>query len=499
MANNLTQPTPGMAALLNPGPEISQLLNDPVHVINVLFPTEQSFAQLPTHQKRLQSKLYHIDTRLHQLIHQPSVSPDSAVPVGPGQSPAIRTSSSIGNGLGASTQSLALTGIDSALKSLHTNIVDIKSKAQQAEQTVQYITKDIKSLDRAKRNLVDCMKLLRRLQMLVSALDQLRGAMQRKQYQEMSSLVQVVSQLMDQFKTYKSIAQISQVLSYAQQCLTDLKRMVLSDFECAFTTQGKFIGNPDLLRDACWVIDMMQSEVKTQLMDWYLELQLREYRAIFANNDEVGGLDALHRRFGWFRKCLGSYDEEHAVFFPVTWYVGELLSERFCGITRSDLTTVLERVRMGLDSKTLIKALQATLEFETSISGHFKQKATAYARASKEAAGHKPANFEGKVTSVFEPFMYIYIETEDRTITDMLEKFKSKTSITEEDMNTGVFTVSTDLFLFYRQTLVSMAKMNTGKAFLDLCNLFKKGLVALSDLLNAKLPKYACRLCIMNN
>ena len=42
----------------------------------------------------------------------------------------------------------------------------IREKAKQAEQTVQFITKDIKSLDMAKRNLTSAITVLKRLQML---------------------------------------------------------------------------------------------------------------------------------------------------------------------------------------------------------------------------------------------------------------------------------------------------------------------------------------------
>jgi vacuolar protein sorting-associated protein 53 len=77
----------------------------------------------------------------------------------------------------------------SSLTSLIQDIKDIKEKAQHAEQTVQYITKDIKSLDCAKKNLINSVTILKRLQMMSSAVDQLHTILSKRQYSEMAKLV----------------------------------------------------------------------------------------------------------------------------------------------------------------------------------------------------------------------------------------------------------------------------------------------------------------------
>jgi hypothetical protein len=71
----------------------------------------------------------------------------------------------------------------------------------------------------------------------------------------------------------------------------------------------------------------------------------------------------------------------------------------------------------------------------------------------------------------------------------MVDKFKSSGPPGDEDLQTGVFTASTDLFYFYRQNLVAMAKLNTRKPFLDLSKLFAKWLLLFAEVLNSKLPK----------
>ena len=56
---------------------------------------------------------------------------------------------------------------------LFVKVRDIKTKAEQSEQMVQEICRDIKSLDYAKRHLTQTITALKRLQMLVTAVEQL--------------------------------------------------------------------------------------------------------------------------------------------------------------------------------------------------------------------------------------------------------------------------------------------------------------------------------------
>jgi hypothetical protein len=76
-----------------------------------------------------------------------------------------------------------------------------------------------------------------------------------------------------------------------------------------------------------------------------------------------------------------------------------------------------------------------------------------------------------------------------RSIAELMDKFRSSHSVSDEDYQTGVLTVSTDLFHFYRQNLVAMAKLNTRKPFLDLAKLFSKYLISFCEILTMKLPK----------
>ena len=68
----------------------------------------------------------------------------------------------------------------------------IKEKASDSGKIVSDMTRDIKKLDLGKRNLTLSITVLRRLQMLISTMDQLRGMASRKQFTQVSQLLQVI-------------------------------------------------------------------------------------------------------------------------------------------------------------------------------------------------------------------------------------------------------------------------------------------------------------------
>jgi hypothetical protein len=73
---------------------------------------------------------------------------------------------------------------------------------------------------------------------------------------------------------------------------------------------------------------------RMQLLDWYCDLQLREYRSIFRNSDEVGNFENIVRRFAWFKRLVMAYDEQQAGIFPDGWNVSRLVCSRFCDVTK---------------------------------------------------------------------------------------------------------------------------------------------------------------------
>ena len=87
--------------------------------------------------------------------------------------------------------SAALEEAQSAIIMLFTQIRDIKQKAGESEAMVRDITRDIKQLDTAKRNLTTAITTLNHLHMLVGGVSTLQALTRQRQYGEAAMLLQV--------------------------------------------------------------------------------------------------------------------------------------------------------------------------------------------------------------------------------------------------------------------------------------------------------------------
>jgi vacuolar protein sorting-associated protein 53 len=120
---------------------------NPVDYINSLFPTEQSLSNIEDVIGNFHSKIRLLDSEIQTCIRsQSGVSVDGAA---------------------------ALDEAQRAISQLFVRIKEIRAKAEKSEHTVREITRDIKQLDCAKRNLTSAITTLNHLHFLVFGVDQL--------------------------------------------------------------------------------------------------------------------------------------------------------------------------------------------------------------------------------------------------------------------------------------------------------------------------------------
>jgi len=91
---------------------------------------------------------------------------------------------------------------------------------------------------------------------------------------------------------------------------------------------------PSVIVEACRVVDVLGTDVRTQIIERYTVLEFKEYRRIFRTSDEAGQLDNLPRRFAWFRRELQAHENETGRIFPGEWRVGWYLLAKFVETTR---------------------------------------------------------------------------------------------------------------------------------------------------------------------
>ncbi|KAF2467400.1 uncharacterized protein BDR25DRAFT_266788 [Lindgomyces ingoldianus] len=365
------------------------------------------------------------------------------------------------------------------LADLFRKIESVRERAIHTEHTITEMTADIKRLDNTKRNLTLSMTALKRLQMLTTAYEQLRSLSKSRQYRECAQLLQAVIQLVAHFKSYRSIDQIAALSRNVADLQHELLEQVCEDFEVTFA-KGEVAQRRAMLTEACLVMDTLGDHARSRLINWYCNTQLREYRQVFRGNDEAGSLDNISRRYSWFNRMMKTYDVEHAAIFPPYWKVNEMLANSFCEGTRDDFKAILQRsMRRGdgqtLDVDLLLSCLQETLNFEHNLERKFspESRSSIDTMASKD---DRPHGFSQAISEAFEPYMSLWVESQDKQLATLIPKYRQQPVRNEEEEFSAqaVIPSSTELFHFYRLTLAQCAKLSTGTRLLELSNTFAK-------------------------
>lgn len=119
------------------------------------------------------------------------------------------------------------------ISDLFTQINHLRSGATESEVVVRDITRDIKTLDLAKRNIVMSMTTVKRFQMLVNGLDQLTRLAKAKRYKESAQSLLAVKQLQQYFAAYTAVNRIATLFKGVQSIQNILRAQVMAEFEGA--------------------------------------------------------------------------------------------------------------------------------------------------------------------------------------------------------------------------------------------------------------------------
>ena len=206
----------------------------------------------------------------------------------------------------------------------------------------------------------------------MNSLDYLKGLANRKQYAAISDILQVLLKVAAPLKEHKQNQQISSLCERLTSFQADLRKSIFQDFEGAFNG-GTVQLQADILNEGCLVLELLESDAKNQLVRWYCEMQLGDYRNLFQKNPEVAGLADISRRFAWMKRLLKTHDENHQNVFPEHWKMAETVSWQFCQETKRDLAEVIIKSERdgSFDTRTMLSAIQSTVEFESKLEFRF--------------------------------------------------------------------------------------------------------------------------------
>lgn len=471
---------------------------NPVDYINTIFPTEQSLSNIDDVISNLENKIHSIDDEMRTVIRgQTNLSEEGHAALGQARE---------------------------IIRQLLAHADKIKSQAEESEDTVREITRDIKQLDIAKKNLTTAITTLNHLHMLVSGIDTLQTLTKNRQYGEIILPLQGVTEVMENFRTYLDIPQVHQLSCEVHDIRVALAQQITADFHAAFSESNAKQSVPLVkLSEACRVVSVLEPEVKNELLKWFINLQLAEYIHLFQESQDCAWLDKIDKRYAWIKRHLLDFEEKFGTMFPPEWEVSERITVEFCKITRNELSKLMNKHISELDVKLLLYAIQRTENFENLLARRFSgitlrpdavhniavstnpfendtdSNALHDDEETRSESSSKPALpahlFHGIIGQCFEPHLHIYVESLDRNLSDLMERFVGDTKqhfSTNEisEMEATVLPSCADLFVFYKKCLVQCSQLSTSTTMLALAHTFQKYLreYALKVLQN-NLPK----------
>ncbi|KAG3269709.1 vacuolar protein sorting-associated protein 53 homolog isoform X3 [Ictidomys tridecemlineatus] len=395
---------------------------------------------------------------------------------------------------------------------------------------VKEITRDIKQLDHAKRHLTTSITTLNHLHMLAGGVDSLEAMTRRRQYGEVANLLQGVMNVLEHFHKYMGIPQIRQLSERVKAAQTELGQQILADFEEAFPSQGtKRPGGPsNVLRDACLVANILDPKIKQEIIKKFIKQHLSEYLVLFQENQDVAWLDKIDRRYAWVKRQLVDYEEKYGRMFPREWYMTERIAVEFCHVTRAELAKIMRARAKEIEVKLLLFAIQRTTNFEGFLAKRFsgctltdgtlkklespppstnpfledesapemEELAIEKGELDQPKKPKVPDNpFHGIVSKCFEPHLYVYIESQDKNLGELIDRFVADFKAQgppkpNTDEGGAVLPSCADLFVYYKKCMVQCSQLSTGEPMIALTTIFQKYLREYAwKILSGNLPK----------
>ncbi|KJH40611.1 Vps53-like protein [Dictyocaulus viviparus] len=351
--------------------------------INELFPTEQSLAQLDTVIAAVEDEIRQLDVELASLVESQ-------------------------NEVGSEGEA-ALQEAQQAMIELEQRIDSIRGKTRSSDEIVREMTRDIKQLDIAKRNLTTSITTLHHLHILLTGVESLGMWVEQRDYASIASQLPAilnVLQLFDDFQEVEQMAKITNKLNSMKQTLTvQLARDMKSVFQAGQLS--------DKVTDMCRVAAALEGNVKASFCRWFIDQQLSEYIVLYAENEEGAWLDKIEERYKWYVRKLTDFERTGlAKVFPPDWDMGRLMTREFCNITRDVLYRMMSRRRSDLDFRLLGHAIQHSKMFEALLVKRFPQRAD--------------FSFEKSIWSVFDSFLDVFISAQEKTLNEFVEGCANK-------------------------------------------------------------------------
>jgi hypothetical protein len=324
---------------------------DPVAFLNRLFPDESSLAGVDPLVQKLRLRVRRVDDEILAAVRSQST--------------------------GGARAKADLAQAQSAIGSLEHRVADIKRKAETSEATVREICADVKKLDFAKKHLTSTITSLRRLSMLVNAVDQLERFASKRAYEESANLLDAANELAAHFERYSDVPKVAELKRRRDDCESALRAAVFEDFHVNWqpSVVASDASVAARLRDACAVVDALDPKHRDALTGDLTNKELTGYASVFDESTGAGprdskGLDQVERRYAWIKRNLKAKEAMWGVF-PEHWRFPQLLCMSLCKLTRAHLAELLDAEARAAEVQTVLQAMHKTVAFERDLDDHF--------------------------------------------------------------------------------------------------------------------------------
>src|SRR5699024_4400610 len=99
-----------------------------------------------------------------------------------------------------------------------------------------------------------------------------------------------------------------------------LGQQILADFYQTFDVKNVSTSLSSnqihLLAEACLVLSNLEPKYKRELLNWFVDSELSEYKTLFQDNQDIAWLDKIDKRFAWLKKHLIVFEEKIGFLFP---------------------------------------------------------------------------------------------------------------------------------------------------------------------------------------
>lgn len=220
--------------------------------INQLFPTEQSLSTIDEVLIKMENECQQIDENIRSVVRSQTTT--------------------------AQDGRCALSEAQKVIGQLFEQIIEIKTRAEKTEDMVKEITRDIKQLDWAKKNLTAAITTLNHLHILVGGIENLSKLAENRQYGELLNPLQAIIEVNKHFQQYTQIPKIKDLSKKVQQIQERLAVQITADFHNSLNSSGNSSNHMtgdklslSQLGDACSVVSVLEDEkVKLELLKWFI-------------------------------------------------------------------------------------------------------------------------------------------------------------------------------------------------------------------------------------